>query len=83
MLAVRCLKEFDRRENIEARREREEKREALEKVRILRKNKPCGLKHEAPRLPKPSQETFWTPKGPRRAPQGWFWEALGALPGRS
>ena len=39
--------------------------------------------NEAPRLPKPPQETFWTPKGPLRALRGWFWEALGALPGRS
>ena len=42
-----------------------------------------GLQNEAPRLPKPPQEIFWTPKGTLRALWGWFWEALGALLGRS
>ena len=42
-----------------------------------------GLQNETLRLPKPPQETFWTPQGTLRALWGWFREALGALLGLS
>ena len=39
------------------------------------------LQNDTPRLPKPSQENFRTPKDPLRALREWFSKALRALPG--
>ena len=72
----------DEHNNRYEKREKEERRERLEKRGKLGKTGP-GVQNEAPRLPKPAQDTFWTPKGTLRALWGWFWEALGALLGPS
>ena len=63
-------------DNRREQRKRREKR-GSGKVRIIRKNKLCGDKNEAPRLPKPPQEVVWTPKGPSDCFRGGFGRLLG------